>query len=52
MGNSRKINFQFTKKGTTDIVLSYFDLGKAHPLGGRSCSSQQSPFVNDKFHNS
>ncbi|MCM4173344.1 hypothetical protein DHD32_17855 [Arenibacter sp. TNZ] len=39
----------FDKNGTTDIVLSYFDLGKAYPLRGRSCSSEQMPFIKDKF---
>ncbi|MBJ6367782.1 FG-GAP-like repeat-containing protein [Snuella sedimenti] len=39
----------FDNNGTLDIVLSYFDLGKNYPLRGRSCSSQQMPFIKKKF---
>ena len=39
----------FDNNGTLDIVLSYYDLGKNYPLRGRSCSSNQMPFIKKKF---
>ncbi len=39
----------FDNNGMTDIVLSYYDLGKSYPLRGRSCSSQQIPSIKKKF---
>ena len=39
----------FDKNGTYDIVLSNQYLGREVPLRGRECSSQQMPFITDKF---
>ncbi|WP_242131570.1 VCBS repeat-containing protein [Aestuariivivens marinum] len=39
----------FDDNGSLDIVLSYYDMGKKYPLRGRSCSSQQMPFIKKKF---
>ena len=39
----------FDNSGTGDIVLSYNEGGKMVPLRGRECSSQQMPFIKEKF---
>lgn len=39
----------FDKNGTYDIVLSSNYKGKLVPSRGRECSSQQMPFIEDKF---
>ena len=39
----------FDGNGKGDIVLSYYNFGKAFPLRGRSCSSQQIPKLATEF---
>jgi hypothetical protein len=39
----------FDGNGTNDIVLSYYQQGKCFPVRGRECSSQQMPFIKNKF---
>jgi hypothetical protein len=39
----------FDGNGTNDIVLSYYEQGKCFPVRGRECSSQQMPFIKNKF---
>ena len=39
----------FDQSGSLDIVLSYHQEGELYPLRGRSCSSQQMPFLKKKF---
>ena len=39
----------FDNNKTGDIVLSYTENGKEVPLRGRECSSQQMPFIKEKF---
>jgi hypothetical protein len=39
----------FDGNGTTDIVLSNEYQGKLVPVRGRECSSEQMPFIKDKF---
>ncbi|MDN5199920.1 FG-GAP-like repeat-containing protein [Fulvivirgaceae bacterium BMA10] len=39
----------FDNSGSLDIVLSYFNAGKEYPLRGRECSSNQMPFIKEKF---
>jgi hypothetical protein len=39
----------FDQNDTGDIVLSYTENGEEIPLRGRECSSQQMPFIKDKF---
>ena len=41
----------FDNNKTNDIVLSYYNGGKAYPLRGRECSSQQMPGIKKKFEN-
>lgn len=39
----------FDDSGNLDIVLSYHDKGTPYPLRGRECSSNQMPFIKEKF---
>ncbi len=39
----------FDKNNTGDIILTYEDDGEKYPLRGRECSSQQMPFIKEKF---
>ena len=39
----------FDTSGTNDIVLSYHEQEKLVPLRGRECSSNQMPFIKEKF---
>ncbi len=39
----------FDNNNTGDIVLTYDDNGNKYPLRGRECSSQQMPFIKEKF---
>ena len=39
----------FDSNGSLDIVLSYHEKGKVFPLRGRECSSNQMPFIKEKF---
>ncbi len=39
----------FDQTGTLDIVLGFHQDGKVFPLRGRSCSSNQMPFLKKKF---
>ncbi|MDN5217251.1 VCBS repeat-containing protein [Fulvivirgaceae bacterium BMA12] len=39
----------FDGNGSLDIVLGYYDAGKRYPLRGRECTSNQMPFIKEKF---
>lgn len=39
----------FDNNGTYDVVLSKFLNDKEYPVRGRTCSSEQMPFIKDKF---
>ena len=39
----------FDDNGSQDIVLSYYNQGELYPLRGRECSSNQMPFLKEKF---
>ncbi|MCL6267733.1 VCBS repeat-containing protein [Flagellimonas myxillae] len=39
----------FDQTGSLDIVLGYHQQGKEFPLRGRECSSNQMPFIKEKF---
>ncbi|MEO0528182.1 MAG: FG-GAP-like repeat-containing protein, partial [Bacteroidota bacterium] len=41
----------FDGNRTNDIVLSYYNEGEKYPVRGRECSSQQIPFIKQKFKN-
>ncbi len=39
----------FDENGSLDIVLSYYNSGNRFPLRGRECTSNQMPFIKEKF---
>ncbi len=39
----------FDQSGTNDIVLAYHEFDKVYPVRGRQCSSNQMPFIKEKF---
>lgn len=39
----------FDESGSLDIVLGYYDHGACYPVRGRQCSSQQMPFIKEKY---
>jgi hypothetical protein len=39
----------FDESGNIDIVLGYYNQGDLYPLRGRECSSNQMPFIKEKF---
>ena len=42
-------SYDFDENGSLDIVLSYYEHGVAFPVRGKSCSTQQIPFLKEKF---
>ena len=43
--------YDFDKSGNVDIVLGYYNGGTCFPVRGRECSSNQMPFIKQKFEN-
>ncbi len=39
----------FDENGSIDIVLGYHNQGELYPLRGRECTSNQMPFIKEKF---
>ncbi len=39
----------FDNSGTDDLVLSYYEEKKEYPLRGRQCTSEQMPFIAEKY---